>query len=117
MVPNFVPNFVLNRYLNGASNRHDATSDIFTVPGCSLVNMDNSTRNEVHRTRGTLSFLDAPGFETAEPADLEVWSKALNGGQFPLSVVLQNCGFYWSHFATGEALRTGILALNASVCS
>lgn len=39
------------------------------------------------RTRGSLSIIDAAGFESAEPPDLEVWSKAINAGQFPLSIV------------------------------
>lgn len=39
------------------------------------------------RARGSLSLIDAAGFETADPPDMEVWSKAINGGQFPLSVL------------------------------
>jgi len=39
------------------------------------------------RTTGNLSICDYPGFETLDPPDFEVWSKALNGGQFPVSVV------------------------------
>ncbi|MFK7871606.1 MAG: aminotransferase class III-fold pyridoxal phosphate-dependent enzyme [Oligoflexales bacterium] len=39
------------------------------------------------RTTGCLSLLDYPGFENVEGPDCEVWSKAVNGGQYPLSVV------------------------------
>lgn len=39
------------------------------------------------RTYGCLSLMGAPDFRDAEPPDVESWSKALNGGQFPLSVV------------------------------
>jgi acetylornithine/succinyldiaminopimelate/putrescine aminotransferase len=39
------------------------------------------------RTWGALSLVDYPGFEDAPPPDMEAWSKALNAGQFPLSVL------------------------------
>ena len=39
------------------------------------------------RTQGTLSIVDYPGFEDCEAPDFETWSKAINGGQFPLSIV------------------------------
>ncbi|MCO4746241.1 MAG: aminotransferase class III-fold pyridoxal phosphate-dependent enzyme [Proteobacteria bacterium] len=39
------------------------------------------------RTWGTLSLVDYPGFEDCDPPDMESWSKALNGGQYPLSVL------------------------------
>ncbi len=39
------------------------------------------------RAHGTLSLVDYPGFEDCAPPDIESWSKALNGGQFPLSVL------------------------------
>jgi hypothetical protein len=39
------------------------------------------------RATGELSLVDWPGFGTCDPPDFEVFSKALNGGQFPLSVV------------------------------
>lgn len=39
------------------------------------------------RAHGVLSLCDYPGFETLEPPDMETYSKALNGGQFPLSVL------------------------------
>jgi len=39
------------------------------------------------RTTGNLSICDYPGFENLPPPDFETYSKALNAGQFPLSVV------------------------------
>jgi acetylornithine/succinyldiaminopimelate/putrescine aminotransferase len=39
------------------------------------------------RAHGRLSVVDYPGFEDAEAPDLEAYSKALNAGQFPLSVL------------------------------
>lgn len=39
------------------------------------------------RTTGCLSIVDYPGFEDADAPDMETWSKALNGGQYPLSVL------------------------------
>ena len=39
------------------------------------------------RAHGVLSILDYPGFESAEAPDMETYSKALNAGQYPLSVL------------------------------
>lgn len=39
------------------------------------------------RTQGVLSIVDYPGFEGLEAPDMETYSKALNAGQFPLSVL------------------------------
>ena len=39
------------------------------------------------RAHGCLSIVDYPGFEDADPPDVETYSKALNAGQYPLSVV------------------------------
>lgn len=39
------------------------------------------------RAKGALSVVDYPGFEDADAPDMETYSKALNGGQFPLSVL------------------------------
>jgi acetylornithine/succinyldiaminopimelate/putrescine aminotransferase len=39
------------------------------------------------RAHGVLSICDYPGFEDLDPPDMETYSKALNGGQFPLSVL------------------------------
>lgn len=42
------------------------------------------------RVHGVLSIVDYPGFETLEAPDMETYSKALNGGQYPLSVLAVN---------------------------
>ncbi len=42
------------------------------------------------RAHGVLSIVDYPGFETLEAPDLETYSKALNAGQYPLSVLAAN---------------------------
>ena len=42
------------------------------------------------RAQGTLSIVDYPGFENLEAPDMESYSKALNGGQYPLSVLAVN---------------------------
>jgi acetylornithine/succinyldiaminopimelate/putrescine aminotransferase len=39
------------------------------------------------RGQGCLSIIDYEGFQDAECPDLETWSKALNAGQYPLSVL------------------------------
>ena len=39
------------------------------------------------RACGELSIVDYPGFEDCPPPDMETWSKALNGGQYPLSAL------------------------------
>lgn len=39
------------------------------------------------RATGYLSIVDYPGFEGVTPPDMETYSKALNAGQYPLSVV------------------------------
>ncbi len=42
------------------------------------------------RTQGVLSIVDYPGFQRLDAPDLETWSKALNAGQYPLSVLGMN---------------------------
>lgn len=39
------------------------------------------------RGHGVLSIVDYPGFENLAPPDMETYSKALNAGQYPLSVL------------------------------
>jgi acetylornithine/succinyldiaminopimelate/putrescine aminotransferase len=39
------------------------------------------------RAHGVLSIIDYPGFEHVEAPDMETYSKALNAGQYPLSVL------------------------------
>ncbi|HET7931698.1 MAG TPA: aminotransferase class III-fold pyridoxal phosphate-dependent enzyme [Rhodanobacteraceae bacterium] len=42
------------------------------------------------RAQGVLSIVDYPGFEKLPAPDMETYSKALNGGQYPLSVLAVN---------------------------
>lgn len=42
------------------------------------------------RARGVLSIIDYPGFRELDPPDMESYSKALNAGQYPLSVLALN---------------------------
>ncbi len=42
------------------------------------------------RAQGVLSIVDYPGFEQLEAPDMETYSKALNAGQYPLSVLAMN---------------------------
>jgi acetylornithine/succinyldiaminopimelate/putrescine aminotransferase len=44
------------------------------------------------RAQGRLSIVDYPGFESLDPPDMETYSKALNGGQYPLSVLALTAG-------------------------
>jgi len=39
------------------------------------------------RAHGCLSIVDYPGFEDIDPPDMETWSKAINAGQYPFSVL------------------------------
>lgn len=39
------------------------------------------------RARGCLSIVDYPGFENSDTPDMETYSKAMNAGQYPLSVL------------------------------
>mgnify|MGYP002780302073 FL=1 len=42
------------------------------------------------RAHGVLSIVDYPGFEGAEPPDMETYSKAVNAAQYPFSVLAVN---------------------------
>jgi acetylornithine/succinyldiaminopimelate/putrescine aminotransferase len=42
------------------------------------------------RAHGVLSIVDYPGFESLNAPDMETYSKALNAGQYPLSVLAMN---------------------------
>ncbi|MEE3310408.1 MAG: aminotransferase class III-fold pyridoxal phosphate-dependent enzyme, partial [Candidatus Thermoplasmatota archaeon] len=73
------------------------------------------------RGQGTLSIIDYPGFESCDAPDLETWSKALNAGQYPLSVLglgpraaaLYVVGIYGNTMTTNpRALETAIAVLD-----
>lgn len=72
------------------------------------------------RGQGTLSIVDYAGFQDAEAPDLETWSKALNAGQYPLSVLGLNeraaelyvVGIYGNTMTTNpRALETAVAVL------
>lgn len=73
------------------------------------------------RGQGCLSIIDYPGFETCDVPDLETWSKALNAGQYPLSVLglspraaeFYVVGIYGNTMTTNpRALETAIAVLD-----
>lgn len=74
------------------------------------------------RTTGFLSITDYPGFEKLEAPDMESYSKALNAGQYPLSVLAMNgtaAGLYRKGIygntmtANPRALDVGVAVLEA----
>ena len=73
------------------------------------------------RGQGTLSVVDYQGFEDCDAPDLETWSKAMNAGQFPLSVLGMNerasnlyvTGIYGNTMTTNpRALETAVAVLD-----
>tara|TARA_B100001115_G_scaffold175153_1_gene160893 strand:- start:8213 stop:9697 length:1485 start_codon:yes stop_codon:yes gene_type:complete len=73
------------------------------------------------RGQGCLSIVDYEGFQDAEAPDMEAWSKAINAGQYPLSVVGMNkrasemyvTGIYGNTMTTNpRALETAIAVLD-----
>jgi acetylornithine/succinyldiaminopimelate/putrescine aminotransferase len=73
------------------------------------------------RAHGVLSICDYPGFEELEAPDMETYSKALNGGQYPLSVLalspsaatLYRAGVYGNTMTTNpRALDVAVAILN-----
>ena len=74
------------------------------------------------RGQGCLSIVDYDGFQSAEAPDMEAWSKAINAGQFPLSVVgmtaevadLYVTGIYGNTMTTNpRALETAVAVLDS----
>ena len=53
------------------------------------------------RSTGYLSVIDYPGFQNLEAPDMETYSKALNAGQYPLSILAMTPG-------ASELYRKGI---------
>ncbi|HNA97923.1 MAG TPA: aminotransferase class III-fold pyridoxal phosphate-dependent enzyme [Marmoricola sp.] len=73
------------------------------------------------RTHGVLSVVDHPQLAGSEPPDIESYSKALNGGQYPLSVIAlgpravdaYSVGTYGNTMAGNpRALATAVTVLN-----
>jgi len=74
------------------------------------------------RAHGVLSIVDYPGFEGLHAPDCETYSKALNGGQYPLSVLalsakaanLYHAGIYGNTMtANPRAMEVGRMVLHA----
>lgn len=63
---------------------YDAARRLCTAHGTLLV--ADSIQAGLRGT-GYLSVVDYPGFQDAEPPDMETYSKALNAGQYPMSVL------------------------------
>ncbi len=72
------------------------------------------------RGQGCLSVIDYEGFQDAEVPDMETWSKAINAGQYPLSVLGMNerassmyvVGIYGNTMTTNpRALETAVAVL------
>jgi len=69
------------------------------------------------RAHGVLSIVDYPGFESIEPPDMETYSKALNAGQYPLSVLAVNeraAGLYRKG-VYGNTMTTNPRAMDVAV--
>ena len=70
------------------------------------------------RATGYLSIVDYPGFEQAEAPDMETYSKALNAGQYPLSVlaVTQHAAEIYKRGLYGNTMTANPRALDVA-CS
>lgn len=69
------------------------------------------------RAHGVLSIVDYPGFEGLEAPDMETYSKALNAGQYPLSVLATNeraAGLYRKGIY-GNTMTTNPRAMDVAV--
>jgi acetylornithine/succinyldiaminopimelate/putrescine aminotransferase len=71
------------------------------------------------RAHGVLSFTDYPGFETLPAPDMETFSKALNGGQYPLSVlaVSERTGKLYRKGIYGNTMTANPRALDVAVAT
>ncbi|KAF4707733.1 hypothetical protein FOZ62_005256, partial [Perkinsus olseni] len=58
------------------------------------------------RCMGVLSIVDYPGYQNLPPPDFEVWSKAINGGQYPVSILAMNerASTYYRHGVYGNTM-------------
>ncbi len=69
------------------------------------------------RAQGVLSVVDYPGFEGLDEPDMESYSKALNAGQFPLSVLAlsERAATTYRHGLYGNTMTTNPRALDIAV--
>ncbi|HET6803903.1 MAG TPA: aminotransferase class III-fold pyridoxal phosphate-dependent enzyme [Frateuria sp.] len=71
------------------------------------------------RAHGVLSIVDYPGFENLPPPDMETFSKALNAGQYPLSVLAvsdRTAGLYRKGIY-GNTMTTNPRALDVALAT
>jgi len=68
------------------------------------------------RAQGVLSIVDYPGFEGQEAPDMETYSKALNAGQYPLSVlaVTERAAGLYRKGTYGNTMTTNPRALDVA---
>lgn len=69
------------------------------------------------RVHGVLSVVDYPGFESLDEPDMESYSKALNGGQFPLSVLAlsEKAAAMYERGLYGNTMTTNPRSLDVAV--
>jgi acetylornithine/succinyldiaminopimelate/putrescine aminotransferase len=69
------------------------------------------------RAQGVLSICDYPGFESLPSPDMESFSKAINAGQFPLSVLAmtQACAALYRPGIYGNTMTSNARALETAV--
>jgi acetylornithine/succinyldiaminopimelate/putrescine aminotransferase len=69
------------------------------------------------RAHGVLSIVDYPGFENLDAPDMESYSKALNGGQYPLSVLAlsEACARAYERGVYGNTMTSNPRALDIGV--
>ncbi len=69
------------------------------------------------RAHGVLSVVDYPGFEELDAPDMETYSKALNAGQFPLSVLAlsEQAASAYQHGLYGNTMTTNPRALDIAI--
>ena len=69
------------------------------------------------RAQGVLSIVDYPGFENLEAPDMESYSKALNAGQYPLSVLAlsANVAELYRPGLYGNTMTTNPRALDVAI--
>jgi acetylornithine/succinyldiaminopimelate/putrescine aminotransferase len=69
------------------------------------------------RAHGVLSIVDYPGFDNLDAPDMESYSKALNGGQYPLSVlaISESCARAYQRGVYGNTMTSNPRALDIGV--
>jgi len=69
------------------------------------------------RAHGVLSIVDYPGFRELDPPDMEAYSKALNAGQYPLSVLAlsESTAAMYHNGLYGNTMTTNPRALDVAI--